>query len=621
MIDGYSGFERVGSGGFSTVYRAHQDRFNRLVAVKVLSVELLDDNAQRRFARECSIAGQLSAHPNIVTVLDSGLLDDGRPYIVTEYMSGGSLGQRLAERGPLGIDEAAEIGVKVAGALAAVHDAGILHRDIKPENILMSGYEEPALADFGISAVTAGRDATMGTDSLTPLHAPPEMLEGAPSTAAGDIYSLGSTIYALLAGRAPFQPTGPEGILSLMRRITTSPVPPITSSAIPASLTGVLETALAKDPAERFASATAMAEALQQVQVERGLHPTPIPRPQVAASTHPPSVPAGSGLDTGLPEPLPPPETVVRPRQPQPGPDARSAGTSDEAETVVRQRALGEADDAPKESADRFDQTRASTSQDGRRDDATDPRRGDDTAPESEATSPAADESPGEQGGDLSAEESAAIHAVDHHAVRPVRRRRAALLIVALGLACAVAGLTIWAARESGNDTNQSAENTATTSALPTTTSTPTPTADQIRASYPNGTWTTAASPTTCEGLEDCSVFGAGDTIVVQCYDVATVHSPEAEPSPCRVTGRENTSAPLVLGPDGRWLGSLTAPPSDTGCALQETVAITVQDAIWSSGAARFMPTSVHIEDQVRVSGCGGTQLSAQATWSFENAA
>jgi hypothetical protein len=132
-VAGYRDLVRVGSGGFSMVYRAYQEAFDRTVAVKVLTVELVDETAQRRFQRECRASGRLSNHPNIVTVLDSGFTDDGRPYITTEFMTHGALSDRLEAQGPYPVAEVLEIGVLMCSALAAVHAAGILHRDIKPQ--------------------------------------------------------------------------------------------------------------------------------------------------------------------------------------------------------------------------------------------------------------------------------------------------------------------------------------------------------------------------------------------------------------------------------------------------------------------------------------------------------
>src|SRR3990170_1765511 len=125
-IPGYTDLVRIGSGGFSVVYRAYE-------------------KSRHRFLREVRLTGRLSDHPNVVTILDAGTTDGGRPYLVTELYERGSLRDQLAAGGPLPPAEVARIGSKIADALAAAHQLGMLHRDVKPSNILLSRYDEPAL--------------------------------------------------------------------------------------------------------------------------------------------------------------------------------------------------------------------------------------------------------------------------------------------------------------------------------------------------------------------------------------------------------------------------------------------------------------------------------------------
>ncbi|MCB1016243.1 MAG: protein kinase, partial [Acidimicrobiales bacterium] len=134
QIEGYTDLDRIARGGFGTVYRARQERFGRVVALKVLDVEALDEDGRRRFARECLAMGSLSWHPHVVALHDSGITADQRPYLVMEYLEAGSLGDRL-DQGPLAWPHAVRAGVEVAGALGAAHAAGTLHRDLKPENL------------------------------------------------------------------------------------------------------------------------------------------------------------------------------------------------------------------------------------------------------------------------------------------------------------------------------------------------------------------------------------------------------------------------------------------------------------------------------------------------------
>ena len=302
-IPGYRDLVRVGSGGFSMVYSAYQEAFDRTVAVKVLTVELVDENAQRRFQRECRASGRLSNHPSIVTVLDSGFTDDGRPFITTEFMTQGSLADRLDDRGPYAVAAALEIGVLMCGALAAVHAAGILHRDIKPQNILVSDYGEPGLADFGISAITVGPEASIGTSSITPLHVAPEVLEGQPTSAASDVYSLGSTLYMLLAGRAPFQQGNDDALLPLMRRVVMDPIPDIDRPDIPPEVMDLLRYSMAKQPFARYSTAVSFGEAIQATQKYLGYPVTALRKPGTGTGDYvlPPAPDGAAITDLAIP--------------------------------------------------------------------------------------------------------------------------------------------------------------------------------------------------------------------------------------------------------------------------------------------------------------------------------
>ncbi|WP_433336935.1 protein kinase domain-containing protein [Spirillospora sp. CA-294931] len=269
-VPGYRVLERVGEGGFSVVYRAHQERLDRMVALKVLSISTVDEVEMRRFQRESKITGRLSGHPNIVTVLDTGTTRSGRPYIAMEYFEQGALTDRLRVEGPLPIAEVLRIGVKMASALAATHETDVLHRDVKPQNILVSRYGEPALGDFGIARLVDSFDATH-TQAFTPHHASPEVLEGKPPGVGADIYSLGSTLYQLLAGQPAFKGPKGEGIALLMLRILNDPPPPIPRNDLPRPVAEAIGRAMAKKPEQRFASALEFAHRLQQIQSDLGL--------------------------------------------------------------------------------------------------------------------------------------------------------------------------------------------------------------------------------------------------------------------------------------------------------------------------------------------------------------
>ena len=169
-IPGYRDLTVLGRGGFSVVYRAHQDSMQRDVALKVLAVHMAGADAKDRFRRECATNGRVGTHPNIVTLFDAGFADDGSPYLAMQLCSGGSLSERVRAGGPLAIAEILRVGVKISAALQYAHSAGVLHRDIKPENILISDFGEPELADFGISSVD---DQKMSTVTASSFHHQP----------------------------------------------------------------------------------------------------------------------------------------------------------------------------------------------------------------------------------------------------------------------------------------------------------------------------------------------------------------------------------------------------------------------------------------------------------------
>jgi serine/threonine protein kinase len=324
-VPGYDGFELIGRGGFATVYRARQIAYDRRVAVKIIDVDVNDEGVRRRIERERTATGRLTGHPNIVTILDSGFLDDGRPYLAMTLCPGGSLADRLAREGPLPVADVLRIGVKIAGALQTTHAHGVVHRDVKPENILVTPAGEPALSDFGVSTIADHYAQTRSTAAYTPQHAPPEVLLGQATTARSDVYSLGSALYQLLAGQPPFAAASTAGLAPFVDAVLRTPPPPLARSDVPESLWEILQKALAKDPADRFESALAFGEALREVQAALGLPRDDIPvfTPAEPVPTEPESAPAG-GTETVLP-PRPPTtaaastagsETILPPRPP-----------------------------------------------------------------------------------------------------------------------------------------------------------------------------------------------------------------------------------------------------------------------------------------------------------------
>ncbi|MDE3206114.1 MAG: protein kinase [Acidobacteriota bacterium] len=305
-IEGISGAVAVGRGSFGVVYRAVQSAYRRDVAVKVLNEPLLDEDARRRFDRECQALGSLSAHPNIVTLHSAGITPDGRPYLIMDYLPGGTLADRIARDGRIGWQEAVDIGIKLCGALAEAHSIEILHRDVKPENVLISRYGEPQLADFGVARVGGGTATATASGSITGslAHAAPEAVSGAPATAVTDIWSLASTISTLIAGRSPFHRDGDETLLPLLNRILTVDPQDLVPFGAPDELCRALSDGMAKEAARRPQSAEHFGVVLQGVQRTVGLPVTnmtaaaliDVPTALVASSA-PPATPATPGVD------------------------------------------------------------------------------------------------------------------------------------------------------------------------------------------------------------------------------------------------------------------------------------------------------------------------------------
>ncbi|THV39435.1 protein kinase domain-containing protein [Glycomyces buryatensis] len=263
-IPGYRDFEMVAHGSTAFVYRAVQERLDRAVAVKVL---LVDDDMTTADSveKELEATVAVSGHPHIVSIIDTGSTEDGRPYIVMEYCEGGSYSAIMKANGPLGIDDVIDVGIKIGLALQAAHNADILHRDVKPQNILRGQYG-PALADFGIARSSASLSATAAIDKLTPLHASPEALLRTAQTASSDLFSLASSMWHLLAGFAPFaNPEGGTDPDTHRGRVTSDQPPPkLPREDVPEWVEELLVRALARDPARRPASCQAFADELQR---------------------------------------------------------------------------------------------------------------------------------------------------------------------------------------------------------------------------------------------------------------------------------------------------------------------------------------------------------------------
>src|ERR1700742_4859207 len=204
LNDRYRLEARIGAGGMSTVYRALDETLQRQVAIKLLHREMSADSDQlERFRREARAVAQLS-HPHIVGVIDAGE-DEGRPYIVFEYVEGETLKQRINELGQLPVDESLAYAIEIARALGCAHSHGIVHRDVKPQNVLIDEEGSAKVTDFGIArslkddGLTADGRVLGTTDYVSPEQALGHDVDG-----QTDIYSLGVVLYEMLSGDVPF---------------------------------------------------------------------------------------------------------------------------------------------------------------------------------------------------------------------------------------------------------------------------------------------------------------------------------------------------------------------------------------------------------------------------------
>jgi hypothetical protein len=261
-VPGIEDLQPLGRGGFGTVYRGWQPELRRQVAVKVLDAPATQEESAARFRREVMAMGALSDHPNVVPVYATGTVGD-RLYLVMPLLPDGSLADQLVS-GPRPPAEVARLGRGLADALAAAHGAGVLHRDVKPANVLRTPYGSAQLADFGIARL-ADTTQTMGGSLLaTVAYAAPEVLAGEAATERSDVYSLGATLHAALRGQPPFQSAPDETPIALALRVLSDPPAPL-GPEVPPALVAVVERAMARDPADRFESAAAMRDALDDL--------------------------------------------------------------------------------------------------------------------------------------------------------------------------------------------------------------------------------------------------------------------------------------------------------------------------------------------------------------------
>jgi eukaryotic-like serine/threonine-protein kinase len=258
----YEVTEVIGRGGMGVVLKAFDEKLHRVVAIKVMAPQLATSaTARKRFTREAQAAAAVRNEH----VIDIHAVEEanGLPYLVMEYVSGMSLQERLDQAGPLEPKEILRIGIQVATGLAAAHVQGLIHRDIKPANILLeNGVERVKITDFGLAR--AADDASLshfGGVAGTPQYMAPEQAEGKPVDQRADLFSLGSVLYAVCTGRAPFRASTTMAVLKRVCEDTPQTIKEI-NPAIPDGLVEIIAKLHAKDPAERFQSAAEVGEML-----------------------------------------------------------------------------------------------------------------------------------------------------------------------------------------------------------------------------------------------------------------------------------------------------------------------------------------------------------------------
>jgi serine/threonine protein kinase len=264
--------ELVGHGGMSSVYKARDALLERHVALKILHEQYSnDEDFVERFKREARSVAQLQ-HPNIVTVIDRGE-EDGRQFIVFEYIEGENLKEHVVRKGRLDVSEALEIADEVARGLAFAHGQGLIHRDVKPQNVLLNGDGRAKVTDFGI-ARTLDVDGMTQTGTIlgTSNYIAPEQASGQPVDAHSDVYALGAVLYELLAGEVPFPG---ESFVAVAMKHMHEPAPNLLDVRrdVPLRVAAAVDRALEKDPEQRFPTMDAFAAELEACLAELDQEP------------------------------------------------------------------------------------------------------------------------------------------------------------------------------------------------------------------------------------------------------------------------------------------------------------------------------------------------------------
>ena len=266
QIGKYKIVELVGEGAMGTVYRATDSVLGRTVAIKVMNASIARQQDHRqRFLREAQAAGSLQ-HPNVVTIYDLGELE-GHLFIAMEFVHGTDLERLMTAVEPLKLQSKLDIIVDVLMGLSYAHKHGIVHRDIKPANIRVAEDGHAKIMDFGVAHLASSDMTRTGLVVGTPSYMAPEQVMGGKAVPGTDLFAVGAVLYHLITGSKPFE--GPT-LQSLFYRIVTDMPRPLDEirPGLPASLNAIIQKAMAKDPAERYASALDMANAIIAVRAE-----------------------------------------------------------------------------------------------------------------------------------------------------------------------------------------------------------------------------------------------------------------------------------------------------------------------------------------------------------------
>ncbi len=262
--DRYQIIRTIGEGGMANVYLAYDTILDRNVAVKILRGDLANDEKfVRRFQREAISASSLN-HPNIVEMYDVGE-DDGKYFIVMEYLEGQTLKSLIKKRGHLSLAEVIDIMLQLTSGIACAHDSYIIHRDIKPQNVLILEDGTVKITDFGIAMALNSNELTQTNSVMGSVHyLPPEQANGSGATIKSDIYSLGILMYELLTGKLPFKG---ENAVEIAIKQMRDPIPSVCefNPEIPQSVENVILKAAAKNPKNRYENALEMHEDLETV--------------------------------------------------------------------------------------------------------------------------------------------------------------------------------------------------------------------------------------------------------------------------------------------------------------------------------------------------------------------